>query len=146
MTAGAIRSPPRAAAGAWPLANGGHAMRSRQRGITFIGFAIIAAMVGLIGYAGLKLTPVYLENMKIKKILNDVKSELDGQGTTPQRIRVAIDKRINIEMIYGLKGRDFEIEKSPGGFTVAARYERAEEFIGNVSLLVTFDDEVEIRL
>lgn len=121
-------------------------MRSRQKGITFIGFALIAAMIGLIGFAGLKLTPVYLENMKIKRILNDVKSELDGQGPTPQRIRVAIDKRINIEMVYGLKGRDFEIEKSANGFTVAARYERAETFLANVSLLVTFDDEVEIRL
>lgn len=121
-------------------------MRSRQQGMTFIGFAIVAAMVGLIGFAGLKLTPVYLEHMKIKKLMTDVKEELDGQGTTPQRIRAAIDKRINIEMVYGLKGRDFEIEKAGEGFTVAARYERAETFIGNVSLLVSFDDEVEIRL
>lgn len=121
-------------------------MRSRQKGITFIGFAIIAAMVGLIGFAGLKLTPVYLENMKVKRVLNDVKEQLDGQAATPQRIRSALDKRINIEMIYGLKGRDFEIEKSDSGYTVAARYQRAETLVANVSLLVDFDDEVEIRL
>lgn len=121
-------------------------MRSRQKGITFIGFVLLAAMVGLLGFAGLKLSPVYLENMKIRRVLSDVKEELDGQGPTPQSIRKAIERRVNIEMIYGLKARDFEIEKSDGGFTVAARYERAESFIANVSLLVTFDDEVEIRL
>jgi hypothetical protein len=121
-------------------------MRSKQKGMTFMGFAIIAAMVALLGFAGIKLTPVYLEHMKIKRILNDVKSRLDGQNPTPQMIRSAIDKQINIEMIYDFKGKDFDIEKSAGGFTVAARYERAESFIANVSLLVSFDDEVEIRL
>ncbi len=121
-------------------------MRSKQKGMTFIGFAAIAAMVGLIGFAGLKLTPAYLENMKIRRVLNDMKTRFDGQGATPQMLRSAIDKQINIEMIYGLRARDFEIEKSDGGFTVAARYERAESFIANVSLLVTFDNEVEIRL
>lgn len=120
-------------------------MRYKQRGITFIGMALLAAMVAVLGFAGLKLTPAYLENMKIKQILNDVKIEMEGQAPTPQMIRGQIDKRLNIEMVYGLKARDFEIEKTSTGFTVAARYDRSEPFIANVSLLVTFDDEVEIR-
>jgi hypothetical protein len=121
-------------------------MRARQQGITAIGFLLIAAMVAVIGFAGLKVTPIYLENMKIKRILKDVKEEFDGSGSvSPQAIRRAIDKRINIEMVYGLKGRDFDIRQDNGVYLVAARYERAETFVANVSLLVTFDDEVEIR-
>lgn len=120
-------------------------MRSKQRGMTVISFLVLAVMVGVLGFAGLKLTPAYLENIKIKRILNDVKTDLDGQHPTPQEIRSAIDRRLNVEMVYGLKARDFEVEKSPEGFTVAARYERTEAFLANVSLLVTFNDEVEIR-
>lgn len=120
-------------------------MRSRQSGMTFIGFALIAAMVALIGFAGIKLTPVYLENMKIKKVLNDVQVDLEGQDPTVQQIRAIIDKKLNIEMVYGLKGRDFTIEKIDSGYRVAARYVRTESFIANVSLSVEFDDEVEIR-
>ena len=71
-------------------------MRSKQRGITFIGFALLAAMVAVLGFAALKLTPAYLENMKIKRILTDVKTEMDGQAPSPQLIRRAIDKRLNI--------------------------------------------------
>ena len=48
-------------------------------------------------------------------------------------------------MVYGIKGRDFEIEKSEGGFLVAARYQYDAPFIANVSLVINFDDEVEIR-
>jgi hypothetical protein len=121
-------------------------MRSRQTGMTFIGVAIIAAMVGVLGFASLKLTPFYLENFKIKRVLQDVKSRLEGQGASPQLIRSTIDKHINIEMIYDLRGRDFLIEKSEGGYRVAARYERSAPFIANLSLTVSFDDEVEIRL
>jgi hypothetical protein len=120
-------------------------MRLEQRGITFIGFALLAAMVGILAFAGLKLTPAYLENMKIRRILNDVKLNMDGQHPSPQEVRRAIDKRLDIEMVYGLKAQDFEITKSADGLTVAARYNKEEPFIANVSLLVNFDDEVEIR-
>jgi hypothetical protein len=120
-------------------------MRSRQYGMTFIGFALVAAMVAVMGFAGLKLVPAYLENMKIKRVLADVQAELDGQGPTVQGIRRALDKRLNIEMVYGVKGQDFVIERTDDGYLVAARYERAEPFIANVSLSVEFDDEVEIR-
>jgi hypothetical protein len=115
--------------------------------MTFIGFAVIAAMVAVLGFAGIKLAPVYLEHMKVKRVLDDVKTRLDGQNPTPQTIRSALDKQFNIEMIYELKSREiFDIQKSDGGFTVVAAYEKPVDFIANVSLLVTFDDEVEIRL
>jgi hypothetical protein len=102
-------------------------------------------MVGILGLAGLKLTPAYLENMKVKRILNDIKLNMDGQNPSPQEVRRAIDKRLDVEMVYGLKAQDFEIVKSAEGLTVAARYDRPEPFIANVSFLVTFNDEVEIR-
>lgn len=121
-------------------------MRSRQTGITLIGFVLLAVMVGMLGFAALRLTPVYLENMKVRRILTDVKADLDGQGPTPQLIRRAIEKRINIEMVYGLKANEFEIQKIDSGFRVGAYYEKSEPFIANISLLVTFNDEVEIRL
>jgi hypothetical protein len=120
-------------------------MRSRQTGITLIGFVLLAAMVGLLGFTAIRLTPIYLENMKIKQVLNDVKFELDGQGPSPQSIRRAIDKRLNVEMVSNLMARDFDIEKTSGGFRVAASYQKSASLIANVALLVSFDDEVEIK-
>jgi hypothetical protein len=110
-----------------------------------IGFLLVAAMVGLIGFAALRLVPIYAENFKIKAILEDVKGEMDGANPTPQSIRRAIDKRLNVEMVSGLDARDFEIEKAAGGFRVIASYEERAPLIANVVLLVTFDDEVEIK-
>lgn len=121
-------------------------MRARQAGMTFVGFLMLAAMVGLLGFGALKLTPVYLENMKIRRVLQDVKAELDGQAPTPQTIRRSIEKRLDIEMVDGIGARDFLIQKVDGGFRVAATYDRTEPFVANVSLTASFDDEVEIGL
>jgi hypothetical protein len=120
-------------------------MRSKQTGITLIGFVLLVAMVGVLGMAGIKLTPIYLENMKIRRVLSDVKMELDGQNPTPQLIRRSLDKRMNVEMISDISARDFEVEKSNNGFVVAARYERHAPFIANIYLMVEFGDEVEIQ-
>lgn len=127
------------------VAEGVKHMRVKQKGLTAISFLVLAAMIGVIGLAGLKLVPVYLENMKIKKILTDVKAEFDGQSPTPAELRRALDRKLDIEMVYSLEGRDFNIQSTGDGVIVGARYERPESFIGNISLLVSFDNEVEIR-
>jgi hypothetical protein len=119
-------------------------MRERQQGITAIGFIMLAALIGIIGFAGLKLTPVYLENMKVKTILSDIEGELNGQNPTSTKIRSAIGKRLNIEMIYNLKTKDFKIAKTSAGFRVRAQYRREVSFLGNLYLLAVFDDAVEI--
>jgi Tfp pilus assembly major pilin PilA len=120
-------------------------MRERQQGITAIGFIILAAIIGLFGFAGLKLVPVYLENMKVTTLLEDISGDLEGEAPTATKIRSAIGKRLNIEMIYNLKTQDFEVSKTSAGFRVRAKYESRVSFLGNLYLVAVFDDAVEIN-
>ena len=120
-------------------------MRNRQTGITAIGFLIIAALVGMIGIAALKLTPIYLEHMKIVSVLEDVKNEMEGTNPSIALIRSAIGKRINIEMITVLKREGFKIKKSEAGYSVRAQYDAKTNYFGNIYILVSFNDAVEIR-
>ncbi|MGI9331235.1 MAG: DUF4845 domain-containing protein [Gammaproteobacteria bacterium] len=120
-------------------------MRSRQQGMTAIGALIIAVLVGIVGLGALKLTPIYLEQMKILSVLEDVKGELDGQNASVALIRSAIGKRLNIEMISVLKKQDFVIKKSEMGYSVRVQYDNEAPFIGDVYLLARFNDSVEIR-
>jgi hypothetical protein len=124
---------------------GSGTMRERQRGITAIGFIIMAAIVGVIGFAGLKLTPIYLNQMKVASVLNDVKLNLDNQDTSVRLIRAAIDKRLNIEMIDEPALQDFEISKVEGGYKVRVNFESRVNYLGNLYLVVVFNDSVEIR-
>jgi hypothetical protein len=120
-------------------------MRHGQRGVTFISFIVIAAFVASYAFAVLKITPFYLEQMKIMRILNDVEINLSGNNATVAKIRSMINKRLNIEMIRDMNALDFNIKKSQNGYTVGAQYERRAEYFGNLSLVVTFDKSVEIK-
>jgi hypothetical protein len=124
-------------------------MRSRQKGVTFIGFLILAVVIGLLGYAALKLTPFYLQNMTVKRVMNNVARDLDGQGANAQSIRAAIKKAFIAEMVSAATAKNLEqaftISKSENGHRVQVYYEERAPYIANVWLMAVFDDEVEIR-
>src|SRR6185312_17300410 len=44
-------------------------MRRYQRGVTFIGWVILMVPMALVFYAGVRLTPVYLNYMKVRHTL-----------------------------------------------------------------------------
>ena len=55
--------------------------RHRQGGITVIGFLILASLFGVVGLAGMKLVPMYLQNMRLSTILDDMETEFNGEPT-----------------------------------------------------------------
>ena len=69
-------------------------MRQHERGVTFLGWVIILVPVALVFYAGIRLTPVYLEYMKITRTLEQVRDELKGDQPDAGAIRIAIEKTL----------------------------------------------------
>ena len=61
-------------------------MRHSQRGVTFIGWLFLLVPVAIVVYAGIRLTPIYLNYMRVAKSLSQVAQR--GQG---RRRRTADD-------------------------------------------------------
>jgi Tfp pilus assembly major pilin PilA len=124
-------------------------MRARQRGVTFIGFLMLAVVIGLLGYAALKLSPHYLENMAVQRVMNNVAQNLDGQGADAQSIRNAVKKGFIAETVSAATAKEleqaFKVSKSENGYLLQYYYEKREPYIANVLLVAVFEDEVEIR-
>lgn len=118
--------------------------RRRQAGITVIGFLILAALVGIVGFAGLKLFPLYMQNMRLSTVLDDVRQELDGRNATAGQIRTAISRRFAVEGIQ-LSPDSVKINQARNGFEVSIQHENRTPFIADIWFLVTFDKTVEIR-
>lgn len=120
-------------------------MRKREQGITFIGLLVLLAVFGFIALGVIQMVPVYLENMKVVQVLNQVKDELDGQNANLTDIRKSIEKRVNIEDLRNIDWRqDFDITRTSSGYNIAAIYERQRPLVANLYLLAEFDYEVEI--
>ncbi len=119
--------------------------QSRQAGITTVGFLILAAFIGLFAFAGMRLSPVYLNYIKIAGVLDGVFKEFDSQNPSRASIQKSIRRRFDVESVSIINARDIKIVNESGGFRIEAVYDHIAPFIGNVSFSVHFDKKVLVR-
>ena len=117
----------------------------RQRGMTFIGLLCILALVGLIGYAGLRLVPLYLNYMKVARSMDATAAELKSDNPDPGAIRRSLEKHWQIEDISSVEAKEVEIVKNEGGVALHVAYDDVAPYIDNVSLSVHFDKTVKLQ-
>jgi Domain of unknown function (DUF4845) len=120
------------------------APRHRQAGITALGFLILAALVGVVGLAVIKVFPMYLKNMRMTQVLEDVENELSGQSPTPVTIRQEVAKRFSIEDI-NIDLDMMKITQSKNGYSLRMQYEERAPYIAGIYLVMVYDKQVEIR-
>jgi hypothetical protein len=118
---------------------------ARQAGMTTVGFLILAVFVGLFAFAFIRLTPVYLNYMKVAGVLDGVHKEFDSQNASRNAIRTSISRRFDVESVSQISAKDIKVTTDSNGFLVQADYDHTAPFIGNVSFTVHFEKEVLVR-
>jgi hypothetical protein len=120
-------------------------IRRRQQGMTFIGLLCILALVGMIGYAGVRLVPVYLNYMKLSRTMESAASEFKGEGGDLGAVRKSLDRHWAIEDITGVEQKDIEISRDESGLQLHVAYDDSVPYLANVSLSVHFDKTVKVQ-
>jgi hypothetical protein len=122
-------------------------MRRKQAGITFIGWICLLIPVAIVGYAAIRLVPIYLNYQRVARSMEQVAKEAkaDGVGTiNPQQVKNALEKRLDIEGIEYPDLKDFDVRRDGQQFFLDINYEDPAPFFGNIALLVTFQKSVSI--
>jgi hypothetical protein len=115
-------------------------MRSRQTGITFIGWIFLLVPVAIVGYAVIRLTPVYLNAMKVTKTLKQTASESEGDAVVnPAAVRKSLEKRFDIEGINYPTVNDVAVTRAGNTWTLSVDYEDSVPMFAGISLLVHFE-------
>lgn len=117
----------------------------REAGMTTLGLIILVIFVGLFAFAGIRLTPVYLNYMKIVGVVDGVYDEFDGKNATRGAIRSSISRRFDVESVGVITARDVAVTTVDGGFEVRAQYDHTSPFIANISFTVHFDKMALVR-
>lgn len=117
----------------------------RQAGMTTLGMIILVSFIGLVAFAGIRLTPVYLNYMKVAGVIDGIGKEFDGANANTMQIRQSITRRFDIESVGEIDGTDVKVSKVDGGYEVAATYSHKAPFIANVYFVVDFDKRVTVR-
>ena len=119
--------------------------KRQQAGMTTLGLIILVLFVGLFAFAGIRLTPVYLNYMKVIGVVDGIETEFDGTGASRSAIRTSISRRFDIESVSIITAKDVKVTTVDGGFEVAATYSHKAPFIANISFVVDFDKRVLVR-
>ena len=120
-------------------------MRSKQTGVTLIGWIILLIPVAICAYAGMRLTPVYLNYQKVTKTLDIVKSEFkDGGGNSQQEIRKVLERNLGVQSVDYPDVKDFKITKDGKRWVVSIAYDDQAPLFSNVFILVSFDKTVRL--
>ena len=118
---------------------------THERGMTTFGFLILVSFIGLFVFAAIRLTPVYLNYVKVAGVLDGVYDEFNNQNPTRGAIRTSINRRFEVESVSVISGREIKVKADSGGFLVVAEYDHTTPFIANINFTVRFDKEVLVR-
>jgi Domain of unknown function (DUF4845) len=121
-------------------------MRSRQTGITFIGWVVLLIPVAILVFAGIKLAPLYMNQFKVARVMDQTADSNRGDETlSPQAVRGELERRFDIESVETPTPQDVVIEREGDNWIMIAQYDRETTLFGNISLLVHFNKRVVLQ-
>ena len=114
-------------------------MRRKQNGITFIGWLFLLIPVALVGYAVIRLTPVYLNYLKVSRSLDQVAKQFQGDNqVSVARVRNGLERRFDVESVSYPPLNSVLIAKKGESWTLESSYEDVVPMFAGISLLVKF--------
>ena len=115
----------------------------RQQGLTFISLVFILGLIAFFVLLGLKIIPIYLDHMKVTNALAALEKSTDIEEQSEADIRQSLNKRFNMNYVYDVTQDDIKVTKQGNYLKVVIEYEVAKKIVGNLSVLVEFNDVIE---
>lgn len=112
----------------------------KQQGASFVFWVFFLALIGFLIMLGIKLFPIYYRGFATEKIVADVATAMEGKKPTKSQLWGAIERRIDINSIYGVNKEAFVYEKQKKGvISFGLNYEVRIPVILNLDAVVSFD-------
>ena len=115
-----------------------------QKGTTFFGLVFVLGFIGMFVLLVLKIAPIYLEHSKVASSLADIEKVPNIQEKSVYEIRDSLNKRFNINYVYDVNQDDITIIKYGNYLKIVIEYEVVKKIVGNLSVLVEFNDVIEV--
>ena len=119
-------------------------MRNRQQGVTGVGWVVLLTPFALVGYAGIRLAPLYLNYMKVVRAIDNAASSAKSGPGDAAAIRTAIDRHFEIDMVDFPTIKDIQVRREGAAWVIEAKYDDEAPLFGNLSMHVAFDKIVRV--
>ena len=111
----------------------------KQRGATFIFWVLLLALIGFIIMLGIRLFPIYYKGFATEKIIEDLAVEMEGKSPNRKQLWDAIERRLDINSISGVKKENLVYEKQKKSIEFGVDYEVRVPLVANMDAVVMFD-------
>jgi uncharacterized membrane protein YhiD involved in acid resistance len=115
-----------------------------QQGLAFMPLVFTVTLLFIVISIVFKIAPAYLNHSKVVAMLEQLKQEASGEKKTESEIKASLTKRININNIDDITQGDIAVNKQGNAFKVLINYEVVKPIYGNLSVLIEFNDELEV--
>ncbi|MBT3011897.1 MAG: DUF4845 domain-containing protein [Candidatus Thiodiazotropha sp. (ex Lucina aurantia)] len=116
----------------------------KQRGLSGISILVILIVAGFLVYVGIKITPVYIDHYAVKATLDSIKSEPLSARKSKREIRDMITKRLYVNNIRHVNRDHINIQRSGKTTTINVKYAERRHIAHNISLIMDFEETVEL--
>ena len=121
-------------------------MKSKQSGITLIGFLVVLVIAGFFGYMAMKLVPAYTEYFGVTKAMNQLASE-GVEGKTPDDLRRDLMRKLDFQYVDDatIGPKDVTIKRSGNSAQLNVAYDKRVPFMYNIDFLLHFEKSVALQ-
>lgn len=118
-------------------------MHHRQRGISFIGFIVVLAVVGFFLFLGMRIGPTYMEYVTIRNAVKTVANQ--PPSADPGAIREAIRRQMQIDYSANFRPEFVRVQRDSSGASILLKYEIRKPLIYNLDFVARFEYTAPIR-
>jgi hypothetical protein len=121
-------------------------MKSKQSGITLIGFLIALIIAGFFAFMAMKLIPAYTEFMGVNKAMTQIASEgLDGKSLND--VRNDLMRKMDFQYVDDatIKPKDITIKRDGNAAQLSVSYDKRIPFMYNIDFLLHFEKSVPLQ-
>ena len=111
----------------------------KQRGVSFIGFLVVLAVVGFAAFVGMKLFPMYQEFYAVKAAAKGLAGEPGVGDMDPGKIKDLFFRRLYINYSETVKPEHVKIERIDNGWNMKVSYEVRKPLVYNLDVVGKFD-------
>lgn len=120
-------------------------MYRKQRGITLMGFIMVATIAGFFALIGFKLFPAYSEYYGVVQAMKSVAATQGADKMDLRDLQRALQKRFDIGYVDTVEGKDATLIKDNGPVKLNINYEYRKELLYNLDYVAKFDYTVTLN-
>jgi outer membrane receptor for Fe3+-dicitrate len=120
-------------------------MKSRQSGITLVGFLFMLLVFGFFAFMAMKLVPAYVSYFSLSKAMTQVATE-GVDGKTQNDVRRDFMFKLSFQYADQLiTPQNIKFTRVEDGTDMEVTYDQRIPFISNIDFLLHFDKTVKLK-